>query len=58
MLSFEQTADAGMFWNAGEVEEVVNTVLPMKAAKGEVVVEPAGADPGFQKGWWMADHIY
>ena len=40
MLSFEQTADAGMFWNAGEEEEVVKTVLPMKAAKGEVVVEP------------------
>ena len=39
MLSFEQTADAGMFWNAGEEEEVVKTVLPMKAAKEEVVVE-------------------
>ena len=40
MLSLEQTADAGMFWNAGEEEEVVKTVLPMKAGKGEVVVEP------------------
>ena len=39
MLSFEQTADAGMFWNAGEEEEVVKTVVPMKAAKQEVVVE-------------------
>ena len=39
MLSLEQTADAGMFWNAGEEEEVVKTVLPMKAAKEEVVVE-------------------
>ena len=40
MPSFEQTADAGMFWNAGEEEEVVKTVLPMKAAKEEIVVEP------------------
>ena len=40
MPSFEQTADAGMFWNAGEEEEVVKTVVPMKAAKQEVVVEP------------------
>ena len=39
MPSFEQTADAGMFWNAGEEEEVVKTVVPMKAAKEEVVVE-------------------
>ena len=40
MLSFEQTADTGMFWNAGEKEEVVETVLPMKASKEEVVVKP------------------
>ena len=40
MLSFKQTADAEMFWNALEEEEVVKTVLAMKAAKGEVVVEP------------------
>ena len=40
MPSFEQTADTGMFWNAGEEEEVVKTVLPMKAATEEVVVEP------------------
>ena len=39
MPSFEQTADTGMFWNAGEEDEVVKTVLPMKAAKEEVVVE-------------------
>ena len=26
MPSFEQTADTGMFWNAGEEEEVVETV--------------------------------
>ena len=39
MLSFEQTADTGMFWNAGEKEEVVETVLPMKASKEEVVVK-------------------
>ena len=37
---FEQTAETGMFWNAGEEEEVVKTVLHMKAAKKEVVVEP------------------
>ena len=40
MPSLEQTADTGMFWNAGEEEEVVKTVLPMKAATEEVVVEP------------------
>ena len=39
MPSFEVTADTGMFWNAGEEEEVVKTVLPMKAAKEKVVVE-------------------
>ena len=37
---FEQTAETGMFWIAGEEEEVVKTVLPVKAAKIEVVVEP------------------
>jgi len=41
MPSFEQTADAGMVWNAGEGEEVVKTVLPMKAAKEKVAVESA-----------------
>ena len=40
MPSFEQTADKGMFWNAGEEEEVVETVLPMKASKEEIVVKP------------------
>ena len=40
MSSFEQTADTGMFWKAGEEEEVAKTVLPMKASKEEVVVEP------------------
>ena len=41
MPSFEQTADAGMFWNAGEEEEVVKTLrLHMKATKKEVVVGP------------------
>ena len=40
MPSFEQTADTGMFWNAGEEEEVLKTVLPMKAAKEEVLVDP------------------
>ena len=42
MSLFEQTADTGIFWNAGEEEEVVETVLPVKAAKKEVVVEPEG----------------
>ena len=37
---FEQTAETGMFWNAGEEEKVVKTVLPVKAATEEVVVEP------------------
>ena len=40
MPSFEQTVDTGMFWNAGEEEEVVETVLPMKASKEEIVVKP------------------
>ena len=35
----EQTAETGIFWNAVEEEEVVKTVLPVKAAKEEVVVE-------------------
>ena len=38
--SFEQTAETGILSNAGEGEEVVKTVLPVKAAKEEVVVEP------------------
>jgi len=38
--SFEQTAETGMLSKAGEDEEVVKTVLPVKAAKEEVVVEP------------------
>ena len=40
MPSFKQTADAEMFWNAGEEEEVGKTGLAMKAAKEKVVVEP------------------
>ena len=38
--SFEQTAETGMLSNAGEEEEVVETLLPMKAAKEEVLVDP------------------
>ena len=37
---FEQTAETGIFWNAREEEEVVKTVLAVKAAKQEVVAEP------------------
>ena len=40
MPLFEQTAETGMLSNAGEEEEGVGTVLPVKAAKQEVVVEP------------------
>ena len=40
MPLFEQTAETGMLSNAGEEEEGVETVLPVKAAKEEVVVEP------------------
>ena len=40
MPSFEVSADLGTFWNTGEEEEVLQTVLPMKVAKEEVVVEP------------------
>ena len=36
---FEQTAETGMLSNAGKDKEVVETVLPVKAAKEEVVVE-------------------
>ena len=38
--SFEQTAETGMLWNAGKDKEVVETVLPVKAIKEKVVVEP------------------
>ena len=38
--SFEQTAETGMLSNAGEEEKVVETVLPVKAAKEEVVADP------------------
>ena len=37
---FEKTAETGMLPKAGKEEEVVETVLPVKAAKKEVVVEP------------------
>ena len=40
MPSFKQTAETRMLWSGGEEEEVVETVLPMKAAEEEVVVEP------------------
>ena len=38
--SFEKTAETGMLSNAGEEEEVVEMLLPMKAAKEEVLVDP------------------
>ena len=37
---FEQTAETGMLSEAGKEEEVVETALPVKVAKREVVVEP------------------
>ena len=37
--SFEQTAETGILSKAGKDKEVVKTVLPVKAAKEEVVVE-------------------
>ena len=37
---FEQTAETGMLSNSGKDKEVVETVLPVKAAKEEVVVAP------------------
>ena len=37
--SFEKTAETGMLSNAGKDEEVVETLLPMKAAKEEVLVD-------------------
>ena len=40
MSSFEQTAETGILSKAGEDKEVVETMLPVKAAKEEVVVEP------------------
>ena len=36
---FEQTAETGILSNAGKDKEEVKTVLPVKAAKEEVVVE-------------------
>ena len=36
---FEQTAETGMLSNACKDKEMVKTVLPVKAAKEEVVVE-------------------
>ena len=42
--SFEQTVETGMLSNAGEEEEVVGTLLPVKAAKEEVVLEPEVED--------------
>ena len=41
---FEQTAETGMLSNAGEEKEVVGTLLPVEAAKEEVVVEPGVED--------------
>ena len=40
--SFEQAAETAMLSNAGEeeLEEVVETVLPVKVAKEEVVAKP------------------
>ena len=40
MPSFEITVETGILSKAGEDEEVVKTVLPVKAAKEEVVVDP------------------
>ena len=40
MPSFEKTVETGILSKAGEDEEVVKTVLPVKAAKEEVVVDP------------------
>ena len=40
MSSFEQTAATGILSNAGKDKEVVESVLPLKAAKEEVVVAP------------------
>ena len=37
---FEPFAETGMLSYADEQEEVVKTVLPVKAAKQEVVVDP------------------
>ena len=40
MPSFEQTAATGIISKASKDKEGVKTVLPVKAAKEEVVVEP------------------
>ena len=37
---FEQFSQTGMLSYADEEEEVVKTVLPVRAAKQEVVIEP------------------
>ena len=38
--SFEQTAETVIVSNAGKDKEGVKTVLPVKAAKEDVVIEP------------------
>ena len=38
--SFEQTTETGTLWNADKDNEVVEKVLPVKAIKEKVVVEP------------------
>ena len=40
LSSFEQTAATGILSKAGKDKAVVKTVLPVKATKEEVVVEP------------------
>jgi len=40
MPSFEKTVETGILSKAGEDEEVVKTVFPVKAAKEEVIVDP------------------
>ena len=40
MSSFEQTGETGIPSKAGKDKEVVETVLAVKAAKEEVLVEP------------------
>ena len=37
---FEQTAETGMLSKAGKEKKVVETLLPVKVATKEVVVEP------------------
>lgn len=48
---------AVLFFVHGQVQKSVQSEGPKGFSMSNDTAE-AGADPGFQKGGWMADHIY